>query len=366
VRRVLFVDDEPQILEGLRDATRSLRRAWQMQFALGGAEALELVAAEPFDVVVSDMRMPGIDGAAVLARVRELRPDAVRVVLSGYSEVAAALRAAEVAHLSLTKPCTPDVLRATIERACGLQELVTGERDRRAAAGLSALPSAPDTFLALRRAAADPETTAGEVAAIVERDVAMSAKVLQLVNSAFFGLGRQVESIEEAVRYLGLAVLKALVASEGAFTAFAPARPVAGFDIASLQRHSALTGHIARRMLPDKERAEAAFTAGMLHDVGELVLAGERRTGADHAALGAYVLGLWGLPHAVVEAVAFHHAPARLQPAELDVVVAVHVADHLAHRVAGAEPPPLDEPLLARLGVLDRLGEWRAAAEAMR
>jgi putative nucleotidyltransferase with HDIG domain len=221
--------------------------------------------------------------------------------------------------------------------------------------------------------------------------VAMSAKVLQLVNSAFFGLGRRIGDVDEAVRYIGLGVLQALAASVGAFQSFAPVRPIDGFDIEALQNHSVVCARIAGQLLEDKADAETAFTAGLLHDVGLLVLAAQsplelehalraardtgrtlhavetERHGSSHAELGAYVLGLWGLPHAVVEAVAHHHAPARVEPSGLDPVVAVHVADHLARELfpaTSAAPPPLDEELLERLGLLDRLDEWRALAAA--
>lgn len=181
--------------------------------------------------------------------------------------------------------------------------------------------------------------------------------------------------------------IRALALSEGTFRSFEPKSRIEGFDIEGLQRHSQRAAHIARGLLAhDKAASDIAFTATMLHDVGKLVLAAHwpddlstalaaaraeerpldaieyERHGSSHAELGAYVLGLWGLPHAVVEAVAFHHAPARAVIGELDPVLAVHVADHLAHAVsadAAVQPPPLlDGELLERLHLAKSLPAW--------
>jgi putative nucleotidyltransferase with HDIG domain len=388
--RILFVDDEAQVLDGLRDLLRRQRREWQMVFALGGEAALRELEAGPFDVVVSDMRMPGIDGAALLALVRERYPQSVRIVLSGQTELEAALRAAPVAHQFLAKPCDREELRRAIERSCLSQTLLEDDTVRRAASGATALPSAPALYSKLVQASADPEFSMSDVGALVESDIAMSAKVLQLVNSSFFGLGRRIPSAREAVSYLGMAPLRALVLSAGAFRAFAPSRPIPGFSVEALETHSTLVARLARDLLPDRRAAEEAFTAGMLHDVGKLLLAAHRpdelasllaaardsgrplhaiereRSGATHAEIGAYLLTLWGLPHPIVEAVAHHHAPTRLDHTELDPVAAVHIANLLISEQqadqSGDAAAELDQDYLAALGVTDRLGSWRTRA----
>jgi putative nucleotidyltransferase with HDIG domain len=391
MKHVLFVDDEPDVLEGLRDSLRSMRREWKMRFAPGGEAALELLAQERFDVVVSDMRMPGMDGATFLRHVQERQPQTVRIVLSGYAELEVAVRAAAVAHLFLAKPCPGAALKAAIERACCLQSLLLAEDARRATAGAAMLPSRPEVYAALREAVVRPDVGAAEIAAIVEQDIAMCAKVLQLVNSAFFGLGRPVTSISEAVGHLGIATLESLVVSAAAFTALAPDAEPAGFEIERLQAHGARVARIARRLLPEGPAADEAFTAAMLHDVGKLVLAAHEpeelraaleqaaahgrplhdvereRRGTTHAEVGAYLLGLWGLPHAVVEAVAHHHAPDRVAVAELDPVLAVHLANQLANEAgssacAGVPGEPVDERLIAQLGLTHHLPGWRAIA----
>jgi putative nucleotidyltransferase with HDIG domain len=385
VRRVLFVDDEAHVLDGLRDLLRRQRREWEMVFALGGEAALREIDAQPFDVVVSDMRMPDIDGATLLGLVRARHPETVRIVLSGQTDLEATLRAVPVAHQFLAKPCDPDELRRAIERASLSQALLADEAVRRAATGAGEIPSAPSLYIRLVEATSTEDTSIAEIAALVESDIAMCAKVLQLVNSSFFGLGRRISSVREAVVYLGLGPLRALVLSAGAFRAFAPSRRIEGFSVDALEMHSGRVARLAGELVSDRHDAEQAFTAGMLHDVGKLLLATHRpdelslllaasresglplhtlehqRNGVTHAEIGAYLLTLWGLPHTIVDAVTHHHAPDRIGAGKLDAVAAVHVANLLVAEQDGSTSAAPDADHLVHLGG-DRLASWRARA----
>jgi HD-like signal output (HDOD) protein/CheY-like chemotaxis protein len=391
-RRVLFVDDDAAILAGVANSMRRAPAGWDTRYALGGDAALDLLAAERFDVVVSDLSMPAVDGLAVLERAREEHPDAVRIVLSGGAGPTAALEVTRVAHRYIAKPYREADLRAAIDRACELRRLLREEGWRRAAGGVVALPSCPRLYTELTELILDPDATATHAAALVERDVAMSAKVLQLVNSAFFGLGRRIARISEAVHYLGLETLRALVLHAGAFEAFAPTRPSEGFDLAALQRRSHLAGRIAKRLAPDPRMRDEAFTAGLLHGVGLLVLARQdpyefaaaiedarasatplheveyAHHGSSHAELGAYVLGIWGVPETIVDGVAHQHCPKRLAGPALDTALAVHVAGVLAADLCpdavATRAGTLDTETLAAAGVADRLADWRALAVA--
>src|SRR5208337_2001432 len=244
MRRVLFVDDEPRILEGLRRMLRPQRHEWEMAFAPGGEAALALMEASPFDVIVSDMRMAGMDGATLLCRVRELYPQMVRIVLSGHTELSTALRVVPVAHQFLAKPCDAEMLRVAIERACHLKALLHDDSIRRTVGALCELPSLPRTYHALTLALADPDTSIQRIAGIVELDVGISTKVLQLVNSAFFGIARSITNIQNAVSYLGISTLKSLVLSVEVFRVFTPKRHLEGFSLEDLQRHARLTSCI--------------------------------------------------------------------------------------------------------------------------
>ncbi len=367
MKRLLFVDDEPQVLDALRNLLRRHRKKWEMVFALGGEEALDQLAQQRFDVVVSDMRMPRIDGAQLLARVRAEHPHMVRIILSGYSEQESALNVMPLAHQFLTKPCDPARLEAVIERACALQLLIHDARLREIVGRIGKLPSLPSLYSELSAVLANPKAEVGDAARLIGRDLAMSAKLLQLVNSSFFGLGRRIASVEAAVGYLGLGMVRNLVLALSAFDASARPRP--GFSIEMLQAHCQLAAGIARKLLTDRKQAEEAFLAAMLHDIGKLILATALTVeeeaaldGVTHAEVGAYLLGLWGLPYAVVEAVAHHHHPERAQPVALDVVAAVHLADALAHELEGREAL-IDPAWLAAIGVTEeKLEGWRALA----
>jgi len=308
-RNILFVDDEREILQGLRVALRSQRNCWEMVFALGGQEAQAEMAKRSFDVILTDMRMPGMDGAALLAWAKEHQPRAARIVLSGQTDRESAMRTAFSAHQFLAKPCEVASLRAVIERTCRLTALVQDESLRTLAGDLATLPPAPEIFLALTRLLADPRSAVADAAKLGERDLALSSKILQVVNSAFFGLPRRVTSVREAATLMGTLTLKNLALALEA-TKPSKGRHLPEADLKALRCHSLHTAIVARHIARAvRSNSEDAFVAGMLHDVGVLVAAGEPSRLSSHAHLGAYLIGLWGLPHPVVEAVADHHGP---------------------------------------------------------
>lgn len=382
MKRILFVDDEQPILDGLRNLLRKQRKDWEMVFALGADAALAACARSPFDVVVSDMRMPGMDGAALLAEVKRLHPMTARIVLSGYADPEAIRRALPVANQFLSKPCDTEALRGVIQRACDLHEHIGDAATRALLGGLERLPSVPQTYFDLSSLLARPETSAAEVASIVERDPAMTIKLLQLSNSAFFGRTQRVSSVQQAVTYLGTELLRALTLSAHVF-GIAEQLEVRGFSLERLQERSLSTARLCRAFIGDRERAEEAYTVGLIRDAGCIALAhaaprrfetvlDRTRDGAEplheaeraelgvtHAEAGAYMLGMWGLPLSIVEAVAYHHAPRRCRAADVRLLAALHVADALAERTEDA----LDVEFLERSGTSARLPEWRALAE---
>jgi putative nucleotidyltransferase with HDIG domain len=392
-KRILFVDDEPRVLEGLEDLLARHRRKWEMGFAPGGAAALERMRQTPYDVIVTDMRMPEMDGATLLRIVKDEHPETVRFVLSGHSEMEATMRTVPVAHQFLHKPCDADILEKAVERACDLQSITNDEGIRKVVGKLQRLPSLPTVYAALQRTLADERSGAKDVARIIEQDIGMSAKVLQLVNSAFFGLGRRITTILDAVVYLGSGMVQKIVLATEVFKSGGSAK-YGGLSLEALRDHSVLTASIAQRILSsDKKQAEDAWAAGLLHDVGKLVLASEmpdHLTGAmalatktgqtlwqaeqelyavSHAEVGAYLLGLWGLPYPIVEAVANHHMPERVQHPGLDVVTAVHVANALALECTpggeAASQAALNSDYITGLGIAHHLPRWRESAQEL-
>jgi HD-like signal output (HDOD) protein len=369
LRRILFVDDDESVLTGLRNALRPQRREWEMVFAVGPEAALAEVASGVFDVVVSDMRMPKMDGATLLTKIKQLQPQAVRMILTGQTEQEAVLKSVFIAHMFLSKPCEPSVLKRVVERACSLNEVLNNEDLKAAVGKVEMLPAAPKTYVALNQALLRPNCSAADVARVIERDVGLCAKILQLVNSAFFGLPRKISSLGEAVSYMGTATIKNLTMALEAFSSSATSNGLTPAKIASLQRHSLLAGQIARRIeIPDKSRAEEAFLAGVLHEVGQLVQVDERAMAdrcitVDRPILGAYLLGLWGLPHPITEAVAYHREPRMLPHDAPELVEAVHIAHSLAAEADGESiVPELDLDYLNKLGIGGAKIDWMREA----
>jgi len=388
-KKILFVDDEPRILDGLRRMLRSHRKSWDMVFVDSGPRALEALGCESFDVLVTDMRMPGMDGAELLKSVQERSPQTARIVLSGHSDMKASLRSVHVSHQFLAKPCEARELTAVVEQACGLHALLEEPALRSQIAVLSELPGLPRVYEELVCAMADEEVDLRDVGAIVEQDVGISAKLLQIVNSSYFGIRREIVNVTEAATYLGLTVLRDLVLSIEVFGQRG-AGSLKGLSLEREQRHSLSTGHLARMLAEDSTVAEQAFLAGMLHDVGKLIIGTQlpdamkrivaeraetgapvheieqRVIGVTHAEIGGYLLGLWGMPYSIVEAVAFHHRPSRAAVRdEFGVLAATHVADALAHESWSGVPPSesgLDVGYLEELGVIGRIPEWRERA----
>jgi putative nucleotidyltransferase with HDIG domain len=395
MKRIIFVDDELRILEGLQRMLRPQRNVWEMAFAPSGQAALQMMEATPFDVIVSDMRMPGMDGAALLKAVREKYPSVLRIILSGYTELEAAVSAVPVAHQFLVKPCDQGTLQSAIERATSLNSILNNKRLESIVGSMQQLPSLPKSCLEMREALADPTSDSHRIARLVERDSAMSAKVLQLVNSAFFGVARNVSDINTAITYLGKSILENLVLSVEIFRVFRPTKALPGFSLEELHVHAQLTAKMAGHVAGDKTIRGLAMVAGLLHDVGKLVLAEatpehfaraiagakkenrplfeieEELTGVSHAEVGAYLLSMWGIPYLIVEAVAHHHHLERVACEKVDLVASVYFANWLAHdhaatQLGAASLPnaPLNQEVVARLGVESLLPEWRAATES--
>lgn len=382
-KRILFVDDEVQVLDGLRNLFRRQRHVWDMAFVTSGEAALAELNRAPFDVIVSDMRMPGMDGATLLRHVKADHPGVVRIVLSGHAERAAMVRALSVAHQFLSKPCEAESLRAALERTCALRDLLANDVIRRAAGQLDRLPSAPAAYWELAQALAQPDVVWQDVAAIVERDTAMAVKVLQLVNSPFFGLSRQVVSVQQAVMYLGIELLKGLSLGAHVFATL-PSVDVPGFSLEQFQRHAQQTAQLARRFVNDPVRIDEAFTAAMVHDIGQIVLGlgmpaefgavcreveltgrsvedvERARLGVTHATVGAYLLGLWGLPFTIVEAVAYHHSPSAVPGGPREVLAALHVSEAFADASdkGGDAEPVIDRRFIEDAGLGTRLEQW--------
>lgn len=389
--RVLFVDDEPNILSGLRRMLSGMRSEWDMVFCEGGQEGLKAMETAPFDVVVSDMRMPGMNGAQFLREVQQRYPATVRIVLSGHADRALVDQCIGVAHQYISKPCEADQLRALIRNAARISDLKVDEHVKRLIGSIDQLPSAPDAYLSLMKVLRDEESSFEDIARIISRDMAMTAKVLKLVNSSFFGLRRTIETPLEAVAFLGAETIKGLVLVNGVFEQAKPFR-LNGFTLGDLWEHSLLTSAGAKAICAleglGPAQQEEAFVGGLLHNLGMLLLANQLpegyqkvldmvesegigvtvaeqwEFGVGHPELGAYLLGLWGLPSPILEIVSGHHHPADTGGPCATPATAVHAVDVFAAehtRTAVFKAVRMEPWLLDRLAKEGRLERWRSA-----
>lgn len=370
----------------MRRSLHDMRQEWSMEFASSGVAALEQLASTPADVIVSDMRMPGIDGWQLLAQVKKLYPQMVRLVLSGYADPGSVMRTVGVAHQYLAKPCQSAALKVAISRTHRLKELLSSNRLARLVGNVEMLPSAPKAFQEILACLQQPDASVADAARIISNDVAMTANVIKLVNSAFFGSRHPITTAGRAVAYLGLDTLGTLVLGHGVFKS-GVTTGLAGFSLEGLWQHSFDTAIAARTVALcqklSQNQAEEAFLAGMLHDVGKVVYATrsmigdpgssvEERTAqmqAHHAEVGAYLLGLWGFPNSIVEAVAFHHSPGQAVGDGLTLPRLIHIADRLAHQrreeCSGPFDRALEGDLLQKLQLTERWGDWLASLDSL-
>lgn len=390
MKRVIFVDDETNILDGLRRMLRSSFRSdeWELVFVSSGAQALSLMAVKPFDVIVTDMRMPGMDGVELLAEVMQRHPATIRFILSGHSDREAIMKSIGSTHQYLSKPCDPDLLIKTIRRAFMLREVLQKESLKTLVSRIRVLPSLPDLYLKVMAELKTGDASLQKVGALIAQDIGMSAKVLQMVNSAFFGLRQRVESPEQAVTLLGLDIVKSLVLMVQVFSGVKD-HSIPGHSMEWLWQHSLFVARcsqaIMRRSIYDKKAADDAFMAGLFHDLGKLVLvtnletgyaeviklmndgaeileAEERVFGSTHGEVGAYLLGLWGFPDPLIEAALYHHQPEHAHQESVTSLLAVHIANVAGHTIfplgAAKKPPHLSPEFLKSLKVEERVGEW--------
>lgn len=392
MNHILFVDDEPLVLRGLERSLSVQADEWHMTFVSGGKEALAQLASAPCDIIVTDMRMPVMNGAQLLGEVMRRYPGVARIVLSGQADQELVLQCVTTAHQYLSKPCEESALIAAVRGVLDVQAVMRTPSLRSLVAGLDRIPSCPDLYHKINAALVAPNVELDDIGAIVQRDIGMTAKLLKVVNSAFFGLSQQVDNAAEAVSYLGVEVLKALVLTAQFFD-YSQGIDRAGLSREKLWRQSELTAAVARSLARIEKQSwalqENAFTAGMLHNCGLLVLAEnmpermndviakarESRSplaaferlsyGGTHAEVGGYFLGLWGLPHSIVQAVALYPMDAMGVSQPFGTLTLVHAAHALVEEriqtVDGVPNTPLNLDWLRELGLIDHVPTWREA-----
>jgi HD-like signal output (HDOD) protein len=387
-KRLLFVDDEQMVLDGLRRALWSMRGEWEMQFFSNGNEALEALGRESFDAIISDMRMPLMDGVQLLETVKEHHGDVVRIVLSGQASKDAMLRSAAPAHQFLSKPCNLQELKDRLNQAFASRDLLRNQPLASIVARIRSLPSLPALYHELTAVLESENASLKQIEEIVERDVGMAAKIMQLANSAFIAAHGRVSSLYEALSLIGAEMVRSLTLSIHVFSQ-ANCNSTAATYYKSLWDHSVAVAALAQRiaMLETRKKAvsEEAFTTALIHDVGKIVLLSElpneyrrviqeldgtpesfyememKHLGCTHGQVGAYLMSVWGLPKTMVTAVEFHRRPSEVGGREFSALSAVHCADVIVSSTDSAlvnRDIALDVEYVQTLGVAEKMAEW--------
>jgi len=337
--KILFVDDDVNVLNGLQRMLRVMRNEWQIAFADNGREALATLGREPFDIVVTDMRMPSMNGAELLAEVLQLHPQVVRIILSGQADLQNALAGIGLAHQYLSKPTEPTVLIGVLKRVIGLLAQIPNPALRRSLNSLQSLPSAPHAYSQLIELVRTPGCDADSLAEIVASDMGLAAKTLQTAGSAFANSPCRGANVWQAVQILGPDLIRSLAIDTGVFTDLSQLDGAA--DRALISELLASSSQRARCAAADTARSEAAAesaTFELLRDVGQVALAvalgaehsaihsacvecgsaqadaESSRVGVCHRRAGSYLMGIWGLPETLTEAIANASFPISSSP----------------------------------------------------
>ena len=362
---ILFVDDEQQILDSLRLSLRNLRSEWDMTFVTEGREALELFDIKSHDVVVTDLRMPGIDGATLLREIRRKNPTTARIILSGYSDHEAALKNICLANEYLCKPCPTQDLILTIRRALNLREFIENSKLKEVIAKIDNIPALPNSYIELNEALLDRNVSTKKIGDIIRKEMALAATILRIANSPFFGFQSKIANINQAITFLGIQTLRTLIISTHLFSSLKKSY-LSSFSIDMLWDHSIRVAGFAKRIAEteslNSSMRDDCIISGMLHDIGKLVLdtklpeesslvidkvnkeecplheAERDILGVTHAEIGAYLLGQWGFNHEQMEAVRWHQVLKPEYGMSMTPPLILHVANFLDHELVRIRP----------------------------
>jgi putative nucleotidyltransferase with HDIG domain len=387
-RKILFVDDEPSVLNSFKRMLYSMIKEWDMFFAKSGKEALDILEKEgEFDIVISDVSMPEMNGVELLTEVMSSHPKAIRIILSGHMEEELGLEATKVANQCLWKPCDAQTLKAAITRVYSFRNRLTDPELQKLISQLESLPSLPKLYTELEEEIKSDEPSNKKISGIISKDIGMASKILQLVNSAFFGISRNIFNPSEATDILGIEIISSLFLETKLFKIYKES-DLEKFSLQQIYNHSLITGfyakEIAKLETQNKEIIDGCFLSGLLHDIGKLIYitnlpqkysevlnllsnndsmnyceAEKQVFGATHSEIGASLLGTWGLPDSVVEAVAFYHFPSQYSGKDFGPLAALHAANFFANK--DNKSTGLDNDYLERCGFSGRISVWEKA-----
>jgi HD-like signal output (HDOD) protein/ActR/RegA family two-component response regulator len=371
--KVLFVDDEIMILNGLKRAF--FRSKWQLLFADSADKALQILKQESVDFIISDMRMPGMNGADLLEIVSVLYPQIVRIILSGHSNEETAKKASFVAHQWFNKPCQSKALENVLNHIYLVRNSLPNPAVREAVGKIKTLPSPPKVYMRLSASLNDKSIDMQKISEIIANDPALVAKILQLTNTSFFSNGKQVESLAEAITRLGVDLVFSIVIAAETYDKI---HEILGYSITDEQKHCLSTARLAASMVEPSFRQETILV-GLLHNIGKFILCQlspdimasyikqrvigadnieleQRLFNTDHTQLAGYLLHLWNFSYNLIENIVLHHQPLKLMKGNFGSGAAVYVASRLLRQ------QDIDEDFIEHFNIADKIIVWRDKA----
>lgn len=389
---VLFISDEPEILTSAKRILYLNHYDWKMLQATTTAAALKLLEEHPVRVIVWDISQPAAGKQEFLVTVKNRWPQSVRIVLADPSVCDANCMASGLVHQFLQKPCPADVVIQTIEKAFQTEDVIDDSNLKNILVQLKTIPSQPSAYTQIVEEIKKSDVSTATVGKIISQDVSMSAKILHLVNSAFFSLPQTIIDPTQAVVMLGVETIRDLVLAIGIFSQFDLSKQEK-FELNNLWNHSQRTSSLAKTIVTqcggNKQQINHALIAGLVHDIGKLVLADnlpdqyeafmkkcpKQKTslyeveiaemGTSHAHIGAYLLGVWGLPDPIIQGVIGHHNLWVTGQKPSIVTLAVHIAnvlDYQTHPLVDSiiPIPTLGTAEVEAYNMRSRLDEWTA------
>ncbi len=334
--KVMLIDDEHHALHSLKRTLLETDPFLKVSLFTNGKEALDQLIGDAHDVVITDFWLPGIDGVTLLEKIQTVCPEAIRILVNGHADDAMLFKSLHVAHQVLHKPLDSKLLWALICQTANLLPLVSDETMRKVLGGVSKLPSAPKLYRELSALLQQSNCTIEDMVRLISRDPAITAKLLQLANSAFFTRRAKTVELRAAVVRLGINTIRNLLLGVELFEPGSLIARAIGRDLDNVQQNALKMAQMAERLARGTALAGDAFVAGLLADLGQVVFlmtfgsewrdcrsdaklharplheVEQEYFGVSHAEVGGYLLGLWGLPYSLVEAVANHHRPERI------------------------------------------------------
>lgn len=385
--RILIVDDDSTAIQQYRDTLASKTGEWHIDYAADGDAGIAAAEIATPDIVIAALSTAERSKDDLLARLEEIAPDAQRFLTAKETDKPKLESTFGSSFHYLPSPCPAQRLITEIQRCVAIDQWLGNDRIKEVVAKMGAFPSLPPIYLKVVNALNSRHIDTETIAASISGDLAISAKLLQTVNSSFYGFDEKVGDVSEAINILGTDCVKNLVLAIQVFNSMGHS-PEHKAVTDELWHHSMSVAVAARRIAAyegkDEKAAEQAYTAGLMHDIGKLILlnavpdahaqarelaqetsvslkeAEDQAIGCNHAETGAYVLARWGMPTDLIEAVALHHEPIDSFGKSFSTLAAVHIANAIVHHRKNPEHPSAatSDAFLLEVGKSDSWQDW--------